>query len=74
MKKTSTLIALAGALALVACHQTVSADHAHGKQHSGVEKSAEGKCGEGKCGAHHHEHGKSAEGKCGEGKCGAGHK
>ncbi|OSI11139.1 HvfA family oxazolone/thioamide-modified RiPP metallophore [Neisseria zoodegmatis] len=72
MKKTSSLIALAGALALLGSQAAV----AHGKTAvkppvSAEKKANEGACGEGKCGAHGKKSAKAGEGKCGEGKCGA---
>lgn len=73
MKKTTSLVALAGALTLLSAH-AISADGksapANGKKMERTVKKMmpEGACGEGKCGASKT---KSGEGKCGEGKCGA---
>ncbi|EKY07344.1 hypothetical protein HMPREF9120_01030 [Neisseria sp. oral taxon 020 str. F0370] len=75
MKKTSSLAALAGALALLGSQAAVAHD-GHAVQgeaavKTAAKKSAEGACGEGKCGAAATAKSKAAEGKCGEGKCGA---
>lgn len=68
MKATSSLIALAGALALAGCQAETAKPAA--PEVSVGQKAVEGKCGEGKCAASHAA-GKAAEGKCGEGKCGS---
>lgn len=74
MKKTSSLIALAGALALLGS-QTALAETKQPASTQNVKpvakKAHEGACGEGKCGASTKKASKAAEGKCGEGKCGA---
>ncbi|ASK27295.1 HvfA family oxazolone/thioamide-modified RiPP metallophore [Neisseria chenwenguii] len=71
MKISSSLIALAGLLALAGCQQEAVSGKPAVEAASHADKSAEGKCGEGKCGASHSKNAKSAEGKCGEGKCGS---
>ncbi|WP_373814328.1 hypothetical protein [Neisseria dentiae] len=75
MKKSSSLIALAGALALLggqAMAETKQPTAAKTVK-TAVKKAQEGACGEGKCGAATGKKsaGKAGEGKCGEGKCGA---
>lgn len=73
MKKSTSLVALAGALALMTgCSAMAHDGHNHGKP--SASKVKEGACGEGKCGAEMIQKKKAAkagEGKCGEGKCGA---
>lgn len=79
MKKSTSLMALAGALALFGgqasfaetktsthADKSMSAEGNCGASKCHADKSSEGKCGEGKCGA-------SKNDKCGEGSCGANH-
>lgn len=80
MKKSATLVALAGVLAAFGS-QAVMADEKPAAQMAKKEmKEAgcganHGKAGEAGCGANHDKSSekmsKSAEGKCGEGKCGS---
>ncbi|MFC3873129.1 HvfA family oxazolone/thioamide-modified RiPP metallophore [Neisseria musculi] len=72
MKKTSSLIALAGSLALLGGQAMAETKQPAAKTVKTVTKKAqEGACGEGKCGAAGKKASKAGEGKCGEGKCGA---
>ncbi|MDO5059910.1 MAG: hypothetical protein Q4D82_08185 [Neisseria sp.] len=70
MKKTS-LIALAGALALLGSNAAMADSKMPSKPAAEAQKAKEGACGEGKCGAAGKVKKKAGEGKCGEGKCGA---
>ena len=76
MKTTSSLAALAGALALMGTQAAVAADqNAKPAQtvpaKAAAKKAVEGACGEGKCAAAKKAAPKAAEGACGEGKCGS---
>ncbi|MDO4641021.1 MAG: hypothetical protein Q4A84_04865 [Neisseria sp.] len=75
MKKSSSLIALAGALALLGGQSAMAAQTKHTVAAKTVKpaakKAKEGTCGEGKCGASKAGAQKAKEGSCGEGKCGA---
>lgn len=75
MKKSFSLIALAGSLALLGGQAMAETKKpvAGKTTKTAVKKAHEGACGEGKCGASAGKKAsaKAGEGKCGEGKCGA---